>query len=143
MVWRRADIEDHYACTLGKDGAFEGRDCAGAKAEGRVDLARGELVWQGKKYRVRTYEEIAREKKGVQLAIKPSDAASPVKSGDQGVLRIDLQSEQRGAGGLTFARGYLHADYLGHQGEWAILRIYTNQEQRTLRPFRCLPSCVA
>ena len=29
LVWRHADIEDHYACTLGKDGAFEGRDRAG------------------------------------------------------------------------------------------------------------------
>jgi len=128
LVWRHADIEDHYACTLGKDGAFEGRDRAGARAEGRVDLARGELTWQGKKYRVRTYEEIAREKKALEPALKPTDAACPIKSADGKILQIDLKSEQRGGAGLTFAMGHLHADYLGHQGEWALLRIYTDIE---------------
>jgi hypothetical protein len=128
LVWRHADIEDHYACTLGKGGAFEGRDRTGAKAEGRVDLARRELTWQGKKYRARTYAEIAAEKKTLEPTLKPTDAAWPIKSPGKGTLRIDLQSEQRGGGGLTFAMGGLHAEYLGHQGEWAILRIHENIE---------------
>ena len=46
LVWRHADVEDHYACTLGKDGAFEGRDRTGAKVEGRVDLTRDTLTWR-------------------------------------------------------------------------------------------------
>jgi hypothetical protein len=128
LVWRHADIEDHYACTLGKDGAFEARNRAGTKGEGRVDLARGELVWQGKKYRVRTYEEMAGEKKGLEPALKPTDPASPIKSLDKSTLQIDLKSKQRGSGELNFAMGHLRADYLGHQGGWAILRIYTNIE---------------
>ena len=107
LVWRHADIEDHYACTLGKDGAFEARNRAGTKAEGRVNLARGELVWQGKKYRVRTYKEIAAEKKGQEPALKPTDPESPVKSLDKDTLQIDLKSRQRGSGGLNFAMGGL------------------------------------
>ena len=128
LMWRHADIEDHYACTLGKGGAFEARNRVGTKAEGRVNLARGELVWQGKKYRVRTYEEIAAEKKGQEPALKPTDPESPIKSLDKDTLQIDLKSKQRGSGGLDFAMGGLRVDYLGHQGGWAILRIYTNIE---------------
>jgi hypothetical protein len=63
LVWRHADVEDHYACTLGDDGAFEARNRGGAKTEGHVDVARGELIWQGKKYRVRSYKELTAEKK--------------------------------------------------------------------------------
>jgi hypothetical protein len=127
LVWRHADFEDHYPCTPGKGGAFEGRDRAGAKVEGRVDLARGELTWQGKKYRVRTYEEIAKEKKALTPILPPTDAASPIKS-EKTSLRIDLKSEQRGRGSLWFAMGGLDVDYLGHQGEWAVLRIHKNIE---------------
>jgi hypothetical protein len=128
LVWRHADVEDRYACTLGKDGAFTGRDRTGTKIEGRVDLSRGELTWQGRKYRVRTYEEIAKEKKASQPVLKPTDAASPIKSPGKGTLQIDLKSEQRGYGSLAFAMGNLRAEYLGRQGEWAILRIHTNIE---------------
>jgi hypothetical protein len=132
LVWRHADIEDHYACTLGKDGAFEGRDRAGAKVEGRVDVANGTLTWLGKRYRVRTYEEIAkevaREKKAVEPSLKSSDPAYPVRSPDGKSIQIDLKSEQRARGGLTFAMGGVNAEYLGHQGNWAILRVATNIE---------------
>jgi len=128
LVWRHADIEDSYACTLGKDGAFQVRERADIKAEGRVDLIRGELTWQGKKYRVRTYEEVARERKALEPALKPTDAGWPINSPDKHTIQINLKSEQRGGGGLAFAMGHLHVDYLGHQGEWAILRIHTNIE---------------
>jgi len=128
LVWRHADIEDHYACTLGRDGAFEGRDRAGAKAEGRIDLARSTLTWQGKNYRVRTYEEIAREKKTFSPFLKPTDPTCPIKSPDNRTLQIDLGSTQLGRGQLGFAMGLLDADYLGHQGKWAILRVHTNIE---------------
>jgi hypothetical protein len=127
LVWRHTDFEEHYACKLGEDGAFVATSRSG-QLEGRVDVARGELTWQGKKYRVRTYDETAKEKAAEKPAPLPAGAVSPVTQPDKNTIVIDLKSEQRGGGGFNFAMGMLQAEYLGHQGEWAILRVHTNIE---------------
>ena len=128
LVWRHADVEDHYICTLGKDGAFEAVARDGKKAEGRVDLARGELTWHGKKYRVRTYDEVAKEKADKNPPHPASAPQSPVQQPNKGTLQIDLTSAQKGSGNLGFAMGGLYAEYLGHHAGWAVLRVHTNIE---------------
>lgn len=128
LVWRHADIEDRYGLTLTKDDAFEVRERAGVKGTGRVDLVRGQLTWQGKTYRVRTYREIASEKEALDRAIGRGDGISPIRSVGKDTLEIDLKSEQMGRGDLNFGMGYLRAEYLGHHGKCAILRIHTNIE---------------
>jgi hypothetical protein len=128
IVWLHADVVDHYHCTLGKDGAFEATGRDGQKVEGRVDLAHGELIWQGKKYRVRTVKEIAAEKALEKPALPLSDPESPIRQPDKNTLLISLKSEQRGSAELNFAMGGLRAAYLGHQGGWAVLRVFTNIE---------------